>query len=146
MAGVLVSGPAGAGKSAVARQILEESVEPAVMADFQTIYAGLVGVERDPETGRYPEREARHEYALPLAEYTRRAIITGAVQREIFVVATNSDGNPQRRTFLRSLLGGNAQERIVDPGRDVVESRLASASGVLSEQCDSAISRWYGRL
>ena len=56
MPNVLLSGPAGGGKSAAAKEILDAADEPTVIVDFQTIYAALLGIERDPETGRYPER------------------------------------------------------------------------------------------
>ena len=50
-------------------------------------------LERDPESGRYPEREGRHSHLLPLAEYVRRSAITGAASRELFPIVTNSDGD-----------------------------------------------------
>ena len=144
MAGLVVSGPAGAGKSAVAREVVENTPD-AVMVDFQTIYADLLGIQRQPD-GRYPEREPRHQYALPLTEYVRRAVISGAVQHELFVVVTNSDGDAVRRSFLRGLLGDSATERVVDPGLEVVKARLSGPTGNLSNQCSQAIDRWYGRL
>ena len=83
---------------------------------------------------------------LPLAEYTRAAMVTGAINREIDVIFTNSDGNPERRDFLLTKLGPGATERIVDPGIDVVRARLAdSITGDLEPECEQAIGRWYGR-
>ena len=141
MASILISGPAGASKSALARKLLAE-LPLAIAADFQSIYAALALVERDPD-GRYPLRDAR---LLPIVEYVRRAILTGAVAREIDVIATNSDGDPKRRAFLVSQLGAGATERIVDPGIEVVTARLADpVSGDLAEECGAAIQRWYGR-
>ena len=143
MASILLSGPAGASKSALARQFLEESPELAAIADFQLVYRALTDVERD-RNGRYPLRDDR---LLPLTEYVRRAIVTGAVQRDINVIATNSDGDPARRQFLLSLLGAGAVERVVDPGREIVAARLSDpATGVLSVDCNLAIERWYGRV
>ena len=143
MAGILISGPAGAAKSALARRLLRESPELAAIADFQSVYAALSGDLRGPD-GRYPLRDER---LLPLTEYVRRAIITGAVARDITIIATNSDGDPDRRAFLLSQLGDGAEERIADPGRDVVAARLSDPeTGVLSDACDAAISRWYGRV
>ena len=43
MAGVLLSGPAGAAKSALARRLLRESPELAAIADFQSVYAAISG-------------------------------------------------------------------------------------------------------
>ena len=121
MASILLSGPAGAAKSALARRLLAESPELAAIADFQAVYAALTGVLRGPD-GRYPLRDDR---LLPLTEYVRRAIITGAVNREIAVIATNSDGDPGRRAFLLEQLGPGATERVVDPGRAIVAARLS---------------------
>ena len=73
--------------------------------------------------------------------------MTGAVARDVDVIATNSDGDPDRRRFLLSELGPGATERIVDPGREVVAARLADPStGELSGECEAAIGRWYERL
>ena len=55
MASILLSGPAGSGKSQEARRLLKAASVPTIMIDFQTIYAGLLGIERMPN-GRYPER------------------------------------------------------------------------------------------
>ena len=82
---------------------------------------------------------------MPLAEYTRRAIITGATARQLDVITTNSDGSPARRAELLALLGPGASERIVDPGIEVVRERLA-VDGVVSQQCSEAYGRWYNRL
>ncbi len=144
MASLLLSGPAGGGKTAAARELLTERNAPAVLIDFQAIYAHVLGIERLPN-GRFPERLESDAYALALAEYTRRAMITGAVTQEVDAIVTNSDGNQTRRDFLLGLLGAGATERVVDPGRAVVEERLA-VGGVLSRQCGEAIDRWYGRL
>ena len=139
---VLLSGPAGAAKSALARKMFEERTGLVVIADFQAIYAALTGDTRGPD-GRFPLRDNR---LLPLVEYTRRAVVTGAVNREVEVIATNSDGDPARRAFLLERLGTGASERIVDPGRNVVAARLADpATGELSADCGEAIARWYSR-
>ena len=142
MPSILLSGPAGAAKSALARRLLAESLELAAIADFQLVYRALTDVERD-RGGRYPLRDDR---LLPLTEYVRRAIITGAVSRDIAVIATNSDGDPERRRFLLEQLGPGATERIVDPGQAIVAARLSDPeTGDLSDACSLAIDRWYGR-
>ena len=142
MASILISGPSGAAKSAMARRLFVEHGGLVVIADFQSLYAALTGDVRGPD-GRYPLRDER---LLPLTEYVRRAAVTGAVNREVDVIATNSDGASERRKFLLEQLGAGATERIVDPGRDVVTARLADPeTGILSDECDSAIGRWYSR-
>ena len=137
---ILLSGPAGAGKSALARRILAEADGPMIAADFQAIVAALLLQERGAD-GLYP---IRPEWVLPIAEYTRRAVIGAAVDRDLPLVATNSDGDPARRRFLLSRLGEAAAERVVDPGRAVVEARLADPmDGALSNECKGAVDRWY---
>ena len=144
MASLLLSGPAGGGKSALAAGELQERAggPPTIIVDFQLIYATLAGAVRGPD-GTFPLRDPA---LLPVTEYVRRAAITGAVQRGIDVVATNSDGDTSRRQQLLALLGAGAVERIIDPGRTVVQQRLAEPTGALSPECTSAINRWYDRL
>ena len=115
MASLLLSGPAGGGKSAEALAVMAERSEPTIMIDFQAIYANLVGVERLP-SGRFPERLDSDAHALPMAEYVRRAAITGAVTQQVDAIVTNSDGDLTRRAFLLGLLGAGAEERVIDPG------------------------------
>ena len=88
MPSVLLSGPAGAGKSALARRLWIEAGTLAVIVDFQSLYAALSG-DRRGDDGRYPLRV--DDELLPTVEYLRRAAITAAVQRELDVFATNSD-------------------------------------------------------
>ena len=143
MASVLLSGPAGAGKSQVAAALAAESDEPVAIADFSELLAAVSGARRDPTTGRFPPRDER---LLPLAEYMRRAVITAATERGLRIIASNSDGDPERRSFLLGLLGSGATERIVDPGEAVVRARLAEPEGAISADCEQAIGRWYTRL
>ena len=142
--GRLITGPAGAGKSSRARDLLKQAAGPTAIVDFQSVYAALLLLKPGPD-GRYGERDPSHAHLLALAEYVRRAAITGAREMDIDVIATNSDGSPARRNYLLGLLGAGAVEEMIDPGRDVVEQRL-SVNGVLSEQCGKAIDRFYGGL
>ena len=144
MPNLLVSGPAGGGKSEVVRRerdLLVASGTPAIVVEFQSLYVALTGDERDTDTGRYPDRDPD---LLPVTEYVRRAAISAATQRQIAVVASNSDGDPDRRSFLLSLLGLGARELVIDPGRVAVEARLA-VDGELSGDCAAAVNRWYRR-
>ena len=142
---VLLSGPAGAGKTQEARRLLREAVGPAVAADFQALLAALLLLERLPD-GRYPARlDSQAAWLLPMTEAIRQTVITFAQERGIDVVATNSDGSPDRRAYLLSRLGVGASERILDPGIDVVTQRLSNPDGTLDEQCVEARDRWYSR-
>ena len=142
MANLLLSGPAGAGKSQLAREELAARALPTIAADFQSIVVALLLLERGAD-GRYPVRPG---WVLPTAEFVRRAAVTAAVNRDIGVVLTNSDGSDTRRRFLLEQLGPGATERIVDPGREVVSARLAdAATGDLHPECAQAIGRWYAR-
>ena len=139
MPNLLISGPAGAGKSQVARERLAEMSPPTVVADFQSLVVALLQQERGPD-GLYPERP---EWVLPMAEHLRREVIDAARSRDIGVIATNSDGSPERRRFLLERLGPGAIEEVVDPGEDVVKARLSGRTGALTQACEGAIRRWY---
>ena len=123
---------------------MAETPGPVVQADFTSTYNAISGTERDPITGRFPVR--RETDLLPLAEYVRRAIISGAAEMDITVVATNSDGDRRRRRRVLALHGPGATERVIDPGRAEVTRRLRDQiTGTLGEQCSGAIQRWYSR-
>ena len=141
MPNILLSGPAGAGKTSEARRILNQSALPVIALDFQSLYAALLLLERLPD-GRYPERLDKHKYVLPMVQYLRQAAITGATEMELEVVYSNSQGSPPRRDDLLRRLGPGAAEVVIDPGIDVVRRRLA-VDGALSDQCEEAIDRWY---
>lgn len=143
MAGTLVSGPAGGGKSQLIAALRGAAGTTVVLADFQALYVAITGDVRGPD-GKYPLRD---ESLLPLVEYLRRVLIRQATERGFDVLATNSDGNPERRRELLEALGPGSTERIVDPGREVVRARLADpVTEDLSPECSSAIGRWYDRL
>ena len=104
----LISGPAGAGKTQQAREMLRQSNAPMVAADFQSLLAALLLLERGPD-GRYPERLASQDFVLPLAEYLRRTIMTVAARNDVDVVVTNSDGSGARRRALLDALRPGAK-------------------------------------
>ena len=111
MPNLLLTGPAGAGKTQEARRLLESATAPMVAADFQALLVALLLLERDPVTGRYPRRLASQApWLLPLVESLRQTVITFARDREIEIVATNSDGLPARRAYLLSRLGSGQRK------------------------------------
>ena len=142
---LLISGSAGSGKSEATRAELAASNEPAIVLEVQEIYAALLGLRRDPATGRYPERQERDSHALPLSEYLRRVAITAAVARGIRVITSNSDSDLDRRQFLLKELGPGATERIVTVDYDVAISNLQGPNGATSDQCRQAVERWHKR-
>ncbi len=140
-----IVGPAGAGKSQAARELLRTG-KVDLAADFQSIAAALLLLERDPVTGRYPPRDARFEKIIPLAQAVRSTVIAEARERGLTVAATSSNGSPAQRQRLIAELGG-ASEIVIDPGRAVVEQRLADpVTGQLLSQCREAIGRYYDNL
>ena len=144
MANRLISGPAGADKSARARELREAETGPAVIADFQSLYVAISGDVRLPD-GTYPLRDER---LLPTVEYMRKTLVRAAAARDISVVATNSDGDEIRRRELAELMGEELEdiEEIIDPGEEVVKARLSSRrTGRLSAACKAATDRWYRR-
>ena len=145
MPNLLISGPAGAGKTQEARRLLATSTEPTVAADFQSLLASLLLQERLPN-GRYPQRlDSQASWLLPLTEYLRMATIGAAAARGISVITTNSDGSPERRALLLSRLGPGAVERVIDPGLSVVTKRLSNPDGSIDERCVEAMDRWFSR-
>ena len=137
---VLISGPAGAGKTQRARFLQQE--HGGMVSDFQETYADLLGIERDPATGRYPPRKPEHRYIIAIVQEQRRVAIATAQTRGMPIYFTNSLGEEGRRRALLQSLGETAAEEVIDPGEDEVVRRL-SVRGELSEQCREAINRWY---
>lgn len=147
LASILISGPAGGGKTQEALARLGTTTRNSVLADFSSVYNSITGTRRDPATGRFPIRRQADEVVLPLTEQLRRDIIRRARRLGFDVVATNSSGDPQIRRRLLELLGPGATEVVVDPGREVVEERLkVKSTGILGQECQKATSRWYDRI
>ena len=118
-----------------------------MLADLTPIWAAVSGIERDPETGLYPER-FEHDPRLELARYSRMVIARRALDSDLDVIATTSDSSTEATDRWRVLAAQAAAAFTVetlDPGREVVERRLsARTGGVLSPACSAAVGRWYG--
>ena len=116
MGNLLISGPAGASKSGLAREKLAETEGPAVAADFQAIVAALLLLRRDPETGKYPERP---EWVLPLAEHVRREVIDAARSRDVRVIATKAMATPEGGRFFERLGPGALEEVLIQVSKSL---------------------------
>lgn len=139
----LVEGPAGGGKSQHAREMLEAG-EAQVLADVTSLWAAIGGHERGPD-GRYPVR-SDDDPALALARYVQAAVVREGLREGQDVVVTTSRRDQQDRwSEVAAAAATSLSVRTIDPGRSVVEARLADPqTGILSADCESAIARWYG--
>ena len=140
----LIQGPAGSGKSQVARDLLEAGEVQAV-ADTTSLWAALAQARRGPD-GRYPVR-ADDDPALGLALYVQATAVRQGLRQGLDVAATTSQRDQVGRW--REILedeapGGELHVRTVDPGEDVIRARLAEQGGALSPECEAAIGRWFG--
>lgn len=138
----LLEGPAGGGKSGVAALMLAAG-EIEVLADVTALWAALSGAVRGPD-GRFPVR-LDDDPALALARYLQAVAVRQGLQDGADVGVTTSRRNrvAHWRQFAEEAATTFAV-RTVDPGRQVVESRLSDADGHLSDPCRQAIGRWYG--
>lgn len=122
---VLVVGPPGAGKSTWARS---QAGECDTVVDFDEIAREL--------GSRHAHRHDSSVIARSIVEQKRRERAVAAMQDGgAYVVRVASD--PRERAHLAALL--RAEVRVVDPGRDVVESRLHGRP----ESAWREVDRWY---
>ncbi|MDE2661242.1 MAG: hypothetical protein OXI45_13640 [Acidobacteriota bacterium] len=139
---VLIQGPAGGGKSAVARAMLDGG-EVRILADNTRLWAAIRDVRRGPD-GRFPERNSEAD-ALDalLAAYVKRVVVRQALGRNLDTAVTTSvAGEAPTYAGIAAEFGSEFEVRTVDPGEAEVERRL-SRRGRLSGQCLRAIGRWY---
>ena len=139
---VLIEGPAGAGKSQIAAELLAAGAV-SVLSDVTILWAALSGAVRGDD-GRYPERDDDDE-ALSVARYVQAVAVRVALEAGASVAVTTSRRNQEQRwRQLADDVRTGFEVRTVDPGRAVVESRLSGDDGKLSKACEEAINRWYG--
>ena len=142
---LLLQGPAGGGKSGVYAQLLRAGVAQ-VVADYTRIYVALTGVVRDPDTGLYPVRLATDAVvAAGTVTYAQATIVRHALGAGLSTIVTTSRRGQERRwQQVAEETNAAFSVQTVDPGRQVVTERLASQTGgVLSDECETAIRRWY---
>ena len=139
---ILVEGPAGGGKSGLARE-MREAGEIDLIADNTALWVAMTGVQRGTD-GRYPVR-LDSDLGLHAARYLQATAVSFGLREGMRVAVTTSQRNQAERW------GGLAAQhstpfsiRTVDPGREIVTARLSDpVTGVLSDECDTAISRWF---
>lgn len=158
----LVQGPAGGGKSAVIRDMVQAG-EVQVAADVTALWAALGLVQRDPETGRYPVRD-EDDPALETALYVQAVAVRQALDagRDV-AVTTSRRGQESRWRAVAESIGAPFRARTVDPGEAEVARRLVEGYGVdvgvtddagidpieslddprLTDECRKAMARWY---
>ena len=61
---ILLSGPAGSGKSARARELLSQATKPTIVADFTSLFNAVRLIERQPD-GTFPVRTDRDNVYPP---------------------------------------------------------------------------------
>lgn len=139
----LIEGPAGGGKSELLRELLAAG-EIDVAADVTALWAATGGAERDPVTGKYPVR-AENDPALHTARYLQ-TVAAGFALREGYKVAVTTSQRDQVEKWgaVANRYDSPLNVKTVDPGEATVRARLSDpVTGELSDDCDSAISRWY---
>ena len=138
----LLEGPAGSGKSQLARDMkLAGQVD--LLADVTSLWAAVGVYERDPLTGKYPVR-LDTDPALDAALYLQTTVVRYGLSNGLRVAATTSRrGQVPRWQSIADEYSTMLIVQTIDPGRAVVEQRLSDADGVLSDECEKAISRWY---
>ena len=152
----LLRGPPGGGKS----QWLKENAEGDIHLDTTTIWAAIMGLERDPD-GLFRER-LEDETGLRMAQYLKWTGLRFAALEDLdawFTIANSSPEVIERvRAVVEEVGGKFGRVHTVDPGIDVAMQRLAfrltdygveavdrprSTYGLL-EECETALANWYG--
>lgn len=140
----LYRGPAGGGKS----QAIARDKQPGdVVIDFTRLYVALAGVERDPVTGRYPDRTG-NDPVLRLAQWAKTTLLREAARQRLPVRVTTSDSRDEAVDQVRDVAGSvDPDVRVdvvtLDPGEEIIVGRLSDDEGRISLECLAAVDRWY---
>ena len=142
----LLQGPAGSGKSQIAREMMEDDPS-AILADFTALWAAMRGVERDPETRKYPVRKADD----PVVESGVGTKIKKAVAREALradrnvIVTTATKGMEIIWKDFVEVQDGNHtyQVRTVERTLLQVKAELVADGEDWSDECREAVGRWF---
>lgn len=142
---LLLQGPAGAGKSQVVRQLLDEG-RFNMLADFTPLWAALGMHERDSGTGLYPTRTNLDPLvASGVVAYVKSVAVRYGISQGLDVIVTTSRrGEEEYWQDIAEQGGTTFQERTIDPGESVVRERLRNPlTNRLDDECEDAIGRWY---
>ena len=119
------------------------AAEVDVLADYTALWAGLRGIEREPD-GRYPIRQDSDPAVRSgLVPWVRAAAVRQALRVGLRVVVTS--GTPRTAVKWSTVAreeGALFSLRTMDPGEAVARERLA-VDGELSDECEQAVGRWY---
>ena len=138
----LIEGPAGGGKSRVARDLLRAGTVD-VVADVTSLWAALSGAVRGPD-GLFPVTSL-DDPALRAALFTQNVAARFALDQGASVAVTTSrPGQVERWQAVADEVDAGFSVRTVDPGRAVVTARLTqTADPGRNAECSRAIGRWY---
>ena len=138
----VIRGPAGANKNAWVR----DNHPGDLIADATLLWAAITQTPRGPD-GKYPDRTL--DGPTRAALYLKSTLILFAAREGLDLWATTSNSAPEavERVRERVLDAGGEFGRVVtrDPGPEAVLERLRREDGSVSEECEKAIRRWYGR-
>ena len=137
MALAIIRGPAGAGKSGY----IERERKPGdLLIDYTALYVALAGATRGPD-GKYPIR-TDDDPLLGIVSAIKAFVVRQAAARGLAGYVTTSDSSSGEIERLREQ-GADGPVVTLDPGKRVIEARLADDDGELHPQCRAALKRWY---
>ena len=112
-----------------------------LVADLTPLHSALRLIERGP-SGNYPER-IQGDVALLTAIYMKVVVARRALSEGLKVaVTTSTPGQAEKWQAIADEFSAQFDVQLVDPGEAVVRERLGGAG--ISEECSSAVERWYG--
>ena len=137
----LIEGPAGSGKSQLARDLLAAG-HIDLLADVTNIFAAITGATRGPD-GKYPVR-LDSDPGVAASLYVQAVIARYALRNSLRVAVTTSRRNQvDRWKAIADEEAAAFAVRTVDPGIEIIRQRL-SEGGRLETACEVAMAKWYG--
>lgn len=141
----LLQGPAGSGKSQIARDMMQDDPD-AILADYTALWAAMRGVERDPETRKYPIRKADDPVVQSgVGTKIKKAVAREALRADRNVIVTSATKGMEIvwKDFVEIQDGNHTfQVRTVERSLLQVKAEL-TVDGELSDECRGAMKRWF---